>query len=292
MVDVFQGDALEVLRYYPDNYFDSVITDCPYEWKILGNKWDSTGVSFKEDTWAEMLRVLKPEGFLIAFGGDRTYHRIACAIEDAGFEIINMLAWIYAQGNAKQLDRLKPALEPICLARKSKLATLNIKACRFPVRGIPKPKFPEGDYDTDSTVGKIRSVKRTADPDPDTRYPSNIIISDDEVLGDKAPYFFCAKPTAAERGAMKHTTLKSIRLMRWLVRLVTPKGGVVLDPFAGSMTTGIAALEEGDDFVGIELRKSAFLEGRDRLIAYFNRPKVDPNDPIEKLKMEFDKKYG
>jgi DNA modification methylase len=291
-LDIYQGEALEVLRFYPDNYFSSIVTDPPYG--LSGsNSWDDKYVStFREDTWAEMLRVLRPDGFLVSFCGDKTYHRMATAIENAGFEIINMLAWIYAQGNAKQLDRLKPALEPICLARKSKEATLNIKVCRFPVRGIPKPKFPEGEYSTDSVVGKIRSVNRTADPDPTTRYPSNVLISDDSLLGEKAPFFFCGKPTAAERGDMQHTTLKTIRLMRWLVRLTTPKGGIVLDPYMGGGTTGIAALEEGCDFVGIELRKSAFNETKERFTKYINRPADDPNDPMTKIKEAFDKQYG
>lgn len=259
----------------------------------FNSKWDTTGVAFREDTWSELFRVLKPGGRILAFAADRLYHRMACGIEDAGFEIENMLAWVYAQGNPKQTDRLKPAIEPIVLARKPGPGKLNIKICRFPVRGgKEKPKFPEGEYNTDSAVGQIRSVYRKADPDPTTRFPSNCIISDDELLGDKAPYFFCAKPTAAERGKITHKTLKPIRLMRWLVKLVTPPNGVVLDPFMGAATTGIAALEQGADFVGIELRKSAFLEAKDRITTWFNKPTVDLTDPMEKLKKEYDKIYG
>jgi len=276
MVDLYEGDVQEVLRWYPDDCFSSVVTDPPYEWGQ--DKWDSTGVSFREDTWAEIYRVLKPGGYLISFGGDRTYHRIAKAIEDAHFEIKRMLVWIYAQGSPKQGDQLKPAVEPLCLAQKPGEGHLNIQACRFPVRGKPKPTFPTGDYSTDSVVGKIRPVKRTADSDPNTRYPSNVMISDDELLGDRACYFFCAKPSAKERGKMKHKTLKPLALMKQLVKLVTPEDGTVLDPFMGTGTTGIAALHCGFDFVGIDLKHSSFMEARERFIREFEE------DPMERVK--------
>lgn len=293
MVDIYNGDCLEVLRYYPNDYFSAVVTDCPYEWAIFNSHWDNTGVSFREDTWLEMLRVLKPGAFLISFAGGKTYHRIASSIEDAGFNIEEMLVWVYAQGNPKQNNRLKPATEPIILAKKPGVGELNIQACRFPVRGIAKPKFPEGDYSTDSAVGAIRSVKRVADADPNTRYPSTFIISDDELVEDnKGSYFFCAKPTAAERGGIEAKTLKPLRLMRWLCRLVAKPGDVILDPFMGSATTGIAALEQGIDFVGIELRKRQFEEARKRIKDWYNKPTVDLNDPMEVIKKKFEDMYG
>lgn len=291
-MNLYQGDCLEILRFYPDEYFDAVITDAPYEWGILNSKWDSTGVTFREDTWAEMFRVLKPGAFLVSFCGDRTYHRMACSIEDAGFKIENMLIWTYAQGMPKNNSKIKPAIEPICLAKKPGNGELNIKACRFPVRGKEKPKFPVGSYSIDSTVGAIRAKERFEDSDPTTRYPANLIISDDELLGDKAPYFFCAKPTPSERGRVTHATLKPLRLMRWLVRLVARPGQVILDPFMGSGTTLIAALESGCDGVGIDLKKTHFLEAKDRIQAWFDKPTVDLTDPLEKLKQEFDKLYG
>ena len=92
---LYQGDCLEVLKQYPDNYFDSVVTDPPYELGFMGKKWDSTGIAYNIELWQEVLRVLKPGGHLLAFGGTRTYHRMACAIEDAGFEIRDCIQWIY-----------------------------------------------------------------------------------------------------------------------------------------------------------------------------------------------------
>jgi hypothetical protein len=106
--EVHQGDCLEVLKQYPDNYFDSVVTDPPYELGFMGKKWDSTGIAYNVELWKECLRVLKPGGHLLAFGGTRTYHRMACAIEDAGFEIRDCIQWLYG-----------------CLSEDTEILTLN-----------------------------------------------------------------------------------------------------------------------------------------------------------------------
>jgi hypothetical protein len=98
------GDNREVLKTYPDNHFDSIVCDPPYELGFMGKAWDSTGIAYDVAMWRECLRVLKPGGHLLAFGGSRTYHRMACAIEDAGFEIRDMIAWVYGSGFPKSLD--------------------------------------------------------------------------------------------------------------------------------------------------------------------------------------------
>jgi site-specific DNA-methyltransferase (adenine-specific) len=87
-----------------DNSIDAVVTDPPYELGFMGKSWDSTGIAYNKDVWKEVLRILKPGGHLLAFGGTRTYHRMACAIEDAGFEIRDMMQWIYSQGFPKSYD--------------------------------------------------------------------------------------------------------------------------------------------------------------------------------------------
>ena len=89
------------MRGLPDNSIDAVVTDPPYELGFMGKKWDSTGIAYNVELWQEVLRVLKPGGYLLAFGGTRTYHRMACAIEDAGFETHPMIAWIYGSGFPK-----------------------------------------------------------------------------------------------------------------------------------------------------------------------------------------------
>jgi hypothetical protein len=151
MIHLELGDCREILSAYPENFADACVTDPPYELGFMGSEWDSTGVAFDPKTWAAILRVLKPGAALLAFGGTRTFHRIACAIEDAGFEVRDCLSWLYGTGFPKSLNlgdgrgtALKPAWEPITLARKPLIGTvagnvdafgtgaLNIDACRIP----------------------------------------------------------------------------------------------------------------------------------------------------------------
>ena len=149
-VRIIQGDCREVLRTLPAASVDSIVTDPPYELGFMGKGWDKSGVANDVRTWAECLRVLKPGGYLLAFSGTRTYHRMACAIEDAGFEIRDQIGWAYGSGFPKSHNgawggtALKPAWEPVCMARKPLHGTvaanfaahgtggLNIDGCRVP----------------------------------------------------------------------------------------------------------------------------------------------------------------
>ena len=146
------GDCRESLRFcVGDSEVDAIVTDPPYELGFMGKHWDSTGIAYDAAVWAECLRVLKPGGYLLAFSGTRTYHRLACAIEDAGFEIRDQIGWAYGSGFPKSHNgewggtALKPAWEPICMARKPLIGTiganwrehgtgaLNIDGCRVPM---------------------------------------------------------------------------------------------------------------------------------------------------------------
>jgi len=98
------GDCLEIMKEIPDNSIDSIVTDPPYEIGFMGKTWDNSGIAYNVDMWKECLRVLKPGGYLLSFSGTRTYHRIACAIEDSGFEVRDMIEWIYGSGFPKSLD--------------------------------------------------------------------------------------------------------------------------------------------------------------------------------------------
>ena len=101
---IIQGDCLEEMKKLPDKSIDAIVTDPPYELAFMGKKWDASGIAYNVDMWRECLRVLKPGGHLLAFGGTRTYHRMACAIEDAGFEIRDSIHWVYGSGFPKSLD--------------------------------------------------------------------------------------------------------------------------------------------------------------------------------------------
>ena len=101
MSELLQGDCLIRLKELKDNSIDAIITDPPYELGFMGKKWDSSGIAYSVEMWKECLRVLKPGGYLLSFGGTRTYHRMACAIEDAGFEVRDMIEWVYGSGFPK-----------------------------------------------------------------------------------------------------------------------------------------------------------------------------------------------
>lgn len=289
---ILTGDSLQVLKLYPEGHFDSIVTDPPYGLKFLGKKWDCDVPSV--ELWAECLRVLKPGGYLLAFAGTRTQHRMACRIEDAGFEIRDMLAWVYGQGFPKHQSALKPALEPITMARKPapRATLLRIDDCRvrdgsetngarpvylanqknafysasmgggawenttgrYPANlvhdGSPEvlALFP----DSDGCGGSVPQTKITG-YGATAEYLGGPRTPFDAGTGSAARFFYCAKANRRERGeGNAHPTVKPVELMRWLCRLVTPPGGLVLDPFAGSGTTGIAAMLEGLDFLGIE----------------------------------------
>ena len=269
---IYNEDCLDVLKRIDDNSVDSVVTDPPYGISLLGHSWDYQLPSI--DIWRECLRVLKPGGHLLSFSSARTYHRMAICIEDAGFEIRDQIMWVYGQGMPKGKN-LKPAHEPICVARKPFKGTikanvaahgtgcLNVDACKVGERWAPNLI-----HDGDETVvemfpekaGALFSAKRTV---ATTGGSGNSLMGKAREVGEgngaidepgsAARFFWCAKPSRTERAeASKHPTVKPIKLMNYLVRLATPTNGVVLDPFMGSGTTGVAAINEGFDFIGCE----------------------------------------
>ena len=279
---LLHGDCLEVLRTLPDCSVDAVVTDPPYGLSFMGKRWDYDVPSV--EIWAECLRVLKPGGHLLAFAGTRTQHRMAVRIEDAGFEIRDMIAWVYGSGFPKSHNlkddwqgwgtALKPALEPITVARKPLVGTVaenvlmhgtgafNIDGCRVrdgSETGGEKPVYAANHRNAVYGSG----MGGGAWAQTNGRWPANLIHdgSDEvvELTGDAARFFYCAKASKADRGNdNKHPTVKPTELMRYLCRLVTPPGGIVLDPFMGSGSTGKAAALEGFDFIGIE-REAEYL---------------------------------
>ena len=280
---VINGNNIEVLKTFPDNHFDSVVTDPPYGIDFLGKEWDKDTGSI--ETYRECLRVLKPGGHLLAFSAARTYHHLAMTVELAGFEIRDQIMWIYSSGFPKSHDigrkiqkqlgvtetvtikqhdirkngyvakkpiveleqvvptdalakewegwgnALKPAHEPIVMARKPVKGSIvnNVQVYGTGAINID-----------DSRVGDEK------------KFPSNVI---GEIEGYQK-YFYCPKVSRKERHTgtdNNHPTVKPVELMKYLVTLVTPKGGTVLDPFNGSGSTGMACVELGFNYVGIDL---------------------------------------
>jgi site-specific DNA-methyltransferase (adenine-specific) len=313
------GDCREVMAGMEPASVDAIITDPPYGLEFMGKAWDHgvPGGPF----WVEALRVAKPGAYLVAFGGTRTYHRLACALEDAGWEIRDCLCWLYGSGFPKSKNigggwgtALKPAWEPILLARKPLAGTvaanvqeygtgaINVDGCRIGTTVETWPASGGGGYMMAHRPEGKGPTERTGEV-PAGRWPANVVLDEesarqlDEQSGERgafAPvrgteptkdgfsgsvygsakgrgeatfysdnggasrFFYTAKASSGERhyaGKNTHPTVKPVDLMRWLCRLVTPPGGLVLDPFTGSGSTGVAALAEGFGFIGIELSK-------------------------------------
>jgi hypothetical protein len=326
------GDCRKVLPTLPEGVADCVVSDPPYELGFMGKEWDKRGVSFDLRTWSKVLRVLKPGGYAAIFGGTRTYHRLTCAVEDAGFEIRDCVMWLYGTGFPKGKGCLKPAWEPILLARKPgpKVLPLGIDECRIGyVSGSDKfGATPQGRCTAKrgALAGKVQHIGERSEferPSLVGRWPANVVHDGgEEVLeafaafgergggfgirgggesgewnptdrttkkgqtirgggeevgfgdaGTAARFFYTAKASRAERGeGNTHPTVKPLSLMSWLVKLVCPPGGVVLDPFLGSGTTVVACIAEKRRYIGIE-REEKYLDiARDRIAEAKSRP--------------------
>ena len=252
---------------------------------FMGQEWDGGDIAFRKETWKLALKLLKPGGHLLAFSASRNYHRMAVAIEDAGFEIRDQLMWLYGSGFPKSHNlgdgwgtALKPAHEPIVMAKKSIEGTnknnrekygtggINIDGCRVeldgekPPSGSAKRVYKNNQYTEEKIYGDNKTTPETG------RYPANVMH--DGLQEDWARYFYCPKVSKSERGeGNTHPTVKPQELMKYLCRLVTPKGGTVLDPFMGSGSTGMAAKDEGFEFIGIEREKEYFEVAEKRIKA-------------------------
>ena len=314
MIKLINDNCIEALKLMPSNSVDSIVTDPPYELGFMGKAWDSTGIANDVSMWREALRVLKPGGHLIAFSGTRTYHRMASAIEDAGFEIRDMMQWLYGSGmpHGKNIGdgwntALKPANEPMVLARKPlSEKTVADNVMRWGTGGIniddsrigteDKLVRPLISRDNNNVFGK--GLGAGTQVEPSGRFPANVLFDETAAAildeqsgylksgennirtkpgtfiehggfgksgdvqvsygdsGGASRFFYCAKASKHERGeGNDHATVKPLKLMEYLVTLVTPPNGTVLDPFMGSGTTGIAAKNKGFSFIGIEQDK-------------------------------------
>ena len=281
---------MEHLKTLDENIFDSCVTDPPYHLAsivkrfgpgqkginnqdekegrsgpyhraakgFMGETWDGGDIAFQKEFWEEVYRVIKPGAVCLAFAATRNYHRMAVALEDAGFEVVDMINWIYGSGFPKRRNLLKPAHEPICVARKGVNKELNLDDCRVPYRdendrsGWHKTGSDGSKGYMGTDTFKIRKIgaEEIKERTKNGRWPANIIH--DGLEDDWARYFYCAKASKKEKGDSGHPTVKPLELVKYLVRLITPKDGIVLDPFAGTGTTGEAAILEGRKYYLIE----------------------------------------
>jgi site-specific DNA-methyltransferase (adenine-specific) len=332
------------------------VTDPPYGLAFMGKKWDYSVPSV--EIWRAVLRVMKPGAHLFSFGGTRTYHRMVCAIEDAGFDIRDQVQWIYGSGFPKSHNlkdewsgwgtALKPANEPICLARKPLsektvaanvlkwgCGAINVDASRISANGekiaygATKDKAPDP-----NCYGKY-SLRSGDGEHAQGRWPANVLFDEEaaEMLdeqsgksksgggkssgktfhgqeyikdhnerptdhGGASRFFYVAKASKRERNAglegmplmdapgskrsapaegrssalgepraNGHPTVKPIKLMQYLCKLITPHDGTILDPFMGSGSTGVAAKSLGFEFIGIELSQEYFKIAEKRIDA-------------------------
>jgi site-specific DNA-methyltransferase (adenine-specific) len=300
---LIEGDALLTLAKLPDACVDAIVCDPPYGIAFGGEAWDGKAIrravsiegqrlsaaeAFERWTrvWAtEARRVLKPGGYMVAFGAPRTFHRLVVGAEDAGFEIRDVLIWLNGHGLPKSRRMpngrgtgLKPAFEPILLARAPFTGTvegnlrtwgtgaLNIQATRVSCPELPgngywpanvalshAPDCTEGACVADCPVALLDQTPAWARPSRlffCCKAPRHEREAGCQQLPVRAATVYKSRPSRQRSNT--HPTVKPIALMRWLVRLVTPPGGMVLDPFAGSGSTGAAAVLEGRRFLGIE----------------------------------------
>ena len=367
-VTIYHGDCRDIMEgKLPDNWVDSIVTDPPYELGFMGKGWDASGIAYNVEVWENAYRILKPGGHLLAFGGTRTWHRLAVAIEDAGFEVRDSIAWMYGSGFPKSHDvskaidkaagaerevvgkrdtytgadkhantfmasprlmpitapatpaaqqwqgwgtALKPAFEPIVVARKPLIGTvaenvlahgtgaLNIDGCRidmgaeYDAEKVQRQQNSAGAID--GAFGAAALIgKEIPTYNGKGRWPANVILDESQAAeldrqsgvttagaagkkgsggfvngydgeydvpygdtGGASRFFYTAKANSAERPRVDdvaHPTVKPLELMRYLVRLVTPPGGTVLEPFGGSGTTIEACVIEGFRCIAIEL---------------------------------------
>jgi len=272
---------------------------------FMNQQWDGGNISFDAETWRIIGAALRPGGFLLAFGGTRTHHRLACAIEDAGFVIQDCLMWLFGTGFPKRRDALKPAYEPIVMAYKpGGKRALSINECRIgtgedkgewpiterrradkgwgmsPIETNSAGRWPANILHdgSDEVVGMFPQAgggfgKSGGSPDGNGIYNKGFPRGNMEIVGygdsgSAARFFYSSKAGAQDRWGSRHPTVKPVELMKWLVALVTPQGGTVLDCFAGSGTTGVAALATGRNAILIEREDQYIADIRERMAFY------------------------
>lgn len=252
------------------NSVDSIVTDPPYELAFMGKKWDATGIAYNVELWAECLRVTKPGGVLLAFGGTRTFHRMARAIVDAGWELEDTLHWTYGSGFPKSLDISKAidkaaGVEGDVVGKRTFGKTSTGQGSGWNANAVAATGEQVVRAPSTATAqqwsGWGTALKPSHEPIVVARKPLSENTGDEcsvnlverNTLGEILYFKKANKKERPSVNGVTHATVKPLALMRHLVSISTPEVGVVLDPFAGSGTTMEAALVEGRSAIGIEL---------------------------------------
>jgi DNA modification methylase len=324
---VIHGDCVEQMKNFPDNHINCVLTDPPYGLKFMNEAWDH-GIPGTE-YWKELLRICKPGTMGLFFGGARTYHRLTCALEDAGWEIRDCLMWIYGSGFPKSHNKfgleeygtaLKPAYEPIILAMKPLDGTysqnvkkwgnggINIEECRINV-SIDDPNHRITSRGNEGCNSMFGMGGHNGNLSNKGRWPANIIFDEETALmldeqsgtlksgkirgnistkskneiygksknsnvnefdsnsGGASRFFYCAKASSNERSHVNnHPTVKPIKLLEYLLKLIAPPSPLIIDPFLGSGSTLLAAKNLDMNAIGIEKVEEYCYIAKNRLL--------------------------
>jgi len=304
------GDSAELLPKLRSESIDALVTDPPAGIGFMGKEWDdfrrsrnasdvsrdnpfgrlsARGPEYgrKRDAFvtaltpifAECFRALKPGAHGLVWAIPRTSHWTATALEDAGFQVRDVGVHLFGTGFPKSKACLKPGAEH-WIVRKGG-CDLNIDACRLPGAagdGHWTHRREIGDGNIYGGGGRTAADFGNVNPNPAGRWPANVTLDEGAAaaLGEVARFFYVAKASKKDRGGgNNHPTVKPIKLMRWLCRLITPPNGIILDPFTGSGSTGVAALLEGFRFLGIEREAEYMRIAEQRIAAALNGSESD-----------------
>lgn len=303
---VFLADTFTAIAELEDNSLDAVITDPPYFLDGMGDTWDSdtinrkqtqggvvsslkAGMRFDKSQGLEFQRCMnklaelafakvKPGGWFIAFSAPRLYHRLAVGVEDAGYEVRDMWQWLYTQNQMKAMGLQRGLLriqDELSDSEYEKLATEllewktpQVKSCFEPIVMAQKPR--EGTFLENWRKHHIGLVNVKSGVGSGEDMSTANVMTNESISELLDSTFLVGKPTKKEKGEdTKHVSVKPLDIMRHIVKVVVPEGGLVLDPFNGSGTTGIAALLEGRNFIGYEKSDEYFRQSLKRNESHF-----------------------
>lgn len=268
---ILAGDCITRMNMMDRSSVDNIITDPPYEIGFMGNGWDNTGIAYNPATWRAAHRVLKQNGLMLVFGATRTHHRIAHAIQRAGFEIVDIIAWCYGTGFPKSHNIGKAIDKKNGIFTENKSIFVGVSKNADNTKHIQRFKkcidcdkllFSQDPCDCEWRKAPSKNEWDGWGTALKPAWEPIIVARKKDAkfsLPDYTPFHYIPKPSKSERSEglegvkNNHPTVKPIVLMEALVKEFTEEGSTVFDPFTGSGTTGIASVKERRNFIGCEL---------------------------------------